>query len=245
MGYRGKMAEREQARELRAAGWVLADIAERLGVSKSSVSLWVRDVEFETRPRRARKRGPNALQRRKAEEIERLLVEGRQRIGRLSDRELLVAGTALYAGEGSKGDGGVKFANSDPRMILFFCGWLRRFFDVDERRLRLVLYLHQGLDLQTASAFWARPTGIPHEQHGKPYRAVPDPGIRKAKHPLGCPAVVYNCSHTHRAIMGLVTALLASDVSSGVAQLAEQSAVNRAVLGSSPSPGARLNDRGP
>ncbi|HSH22630.1 MAG TPA: hypothetical protein VK975_01030 [Acidimicrobiales bacterium] len=81
----------------------------------------------------------------KAHEIERLLAEGRERIGALSERHLLVAGTALYAGDGSKTDGSVRFT-SDPRMVLFFCVWLRRCFTVDQSRLRLRLYLHQGLD---------------------------------------------------------------------------------------------------
>jgi transcriptional regulator with XRE-family HTH domain len=89
MGYRGKLAEREQARRLRATGLPLADIAIRLGVSKSSVSLWVRDVAFEPWPRvdRGRRRAPNALQRPKQAEIDRLLAEGRERVGRLSERE--------------------------------------------------------------------------------------------------------------------------------------------------------------
>jgi hypothetical protein len=104
MGYRGKLAQRERARRLRATGLPLADIAARLGVSKSSVSLWVRDVTFDPRPRstRGRSRAPNALQRRKQAEIARLLDQGRDRVGRLSEREFLVAGIALYAGEGSK-----------------------------------------------------------------------------------------------------------------------------------------------
>jgi hypothetical protein len=70
------------------------------------VSLWVRDVPFDTpvvRPPRGRRRDPNALQRRKQGEIERLLEEGRVRIGRLSEREFLVAGVALYAGEEPSG----------------------------------------------------------------------------------------------------------------------------------------------
>jgi hypothetical protein len=102
------------------------------------VSLWVRDVEFASlrAPPRGRRRGPNALQRRRQAEIERLLEEGRARIGRLSEREFLIAGVALYAGEGAKRDGAVKFANSDPRMIVFYCAWLRRFFEIDETRLR-------------------------------------------------------------------------------------------------------------
>ena len=93
--------------------------------------------------------------------MDRLVAEGRERIGRLSEREFLVAGVALYAGEGSKGDGSVAFTNSDPRMVAFFCSWLRHFFQVDESRLRVRLYLHQGLDLAAAIAFWLELTGIP------------------------------------------------------------------------------------
>jgi hypothetical protein len=212
MGYRGKVAEQGRARELRAEAWTLADIAAELGVAKSSVSLWVRDVEFVPQPRRmARRRGPNILQRRKAEEIERLRAEGAERIGRLSERDLLVAGAALYAGEGAKRDGHVAFTNSDPRMIHFFCVWLRRNFDVDERRLRVTLYLHEGLDLDASVAYWSALTRVPASQFPKAYRAVPDPSIRKAKHVHGCPRVSFSCSRTHRTVMGLVEALLACD----------------------------------
>ena len=217
MGYRGKLAERQQARQLRRTGLPLAEIAGRLGVSKSSVSLWVRDVPFEPLPRpvRGRRRAPNALQRRRQAEIERLVAEGRARIGRLSEREFLVAGVALYAGEGSKRDGEVRFANTDPRMVGFFCAWFRRFFEVDEARLRVRLYLHEGLDLAASVAFWSGMTGIPPAQFGKPYRAVPDPTIRHTKHVHGCVSIGYSCSATHRSIMGLVSALLGDAVNPG------------------------------
>jgi hypothetical protein len=217
MGYRGKLSERQQARQLRRVGLPLAEIASRLGVSKSSVSLWVRDVSFDPLPRppRGRRRAPNALQRRRQAEVERLVEEGRERIGRLSERELLVAGVALYAGEGSKTDGCVRFANSDPRMIYFYCCWLRRFFTVDESRLRVHLYLHEGLDLASAIAHWSAVTAIPPSQFGKPYRAVPDPSIRHTKHVHGCATVSYSCSATHRSIMGLVNALLSGSALPG------------------------------
>ena len=104
----------------------------------------------------------------------------------------------------------MKFANSDPMMILFFTNWLRTFFTVDESRLRLRLYLHQGLDLAEANAFWSELTGIPLGQFGAPYRAVPDSSIRSTKHVRGCASVAYACSRTHRSIMGLVEALLTS-----------------------------------
>jgi transposase len=217
MGYRGKVEEQEQARAMRAEAYTLLEIAETLGVSKSSVSLWVRDVDFEPKPRRTgrwggRQQRPSRLQVAKQAEIEAMLEEGRNRIGRLADDAFLAAGTALYAGEGSKTDGLVKFANSDPRMMAFFCAWLRRFFSIDESRLRLRLYLHQGLDLDAATTFWCDVTGVPGEQVGKAYRAVPDPSIRRVKHPMGCAYVTYSCSRTHRVVMGLVHALLSCSV---------------------------------
>lgn len=212
MGYRGKVREQEEARALRAAGITMPAIAERLGVSRSSVSLWTRDVPFTPGPDWGRQAGqprqPNALQRRKQEEIDRLLKEGRQRVGTLSDRDLLVTGAALYAGEGAKRDGMVAFSNSDSRMVRLFCRWLRHFFEVDETRLRVRLYLHQGLDLDAATLHWSRVTCVPVEQFGAAYRAVPDPSIRTAKHVHGCATVSYSCSRTHRAVMGIVHAVL-------------------------------------
>ncbi len=83
MGYGGKLVEQQRARELRAAAWTLADIATELGVSKSSVSLWVRDVEFVPKPRN---RGhashrPHPLHLAKLAEIERLNGEAIDQIG--------------------------------------------------------------------------------------------------------------------------------------------------------------------
>jgi Homeodomain-like domain len=227
MGYRGKLSEQQAARQLRGQGWTLSDIADRLGVARSSVSVWVRDVEFETAPRRrARRRGPNALQQRKAAEIDALRHEGVARMGVLGRQAFLAAGAALYAGEGSKRDGAVHFANSDPRLVAFFCSWLRAFFSVTESRLRVSVYLHEGLDLDAAQSHWAQVTGIPPSQFRQGYRAVADGSIRTNKHAYGCAYVIYNCSKTHRAIMGLVDALLSSSSYSGVAQSAERVAVN-------------------
>jgi hypothetical protein len=100
-------------------------------------------------------------------------------------------------------------------MVEFFCAWLRRYFVVDETRMRASVYLHEGLDLDAAEDFWSGLTGIPRAQFGKAYRAVPDPSIRRNKHAHGCVYVMYNCSHTHRQIMGLTRALLSSNAIPG------------------------------
>jgi hypothetical protein len=168
--------------------------------------------------RAERSRKPNKLRLAKLAQIEDLRADANERLNDISNQEFLVAGLALYAAEGGKTDGEVAFANTDPRMILFFCTWLRRFFAVDESRLRLRLYLHEGLNIGEANAFWSELTGIPLSSFRKPYRAAADPSIRKSKHPLGCPSVLYGCSRTHRGIMAMVDALLSWPNRSGVAQ---------------------------
>ena len=93
-------------------------------------------------------------------------------------------------------------------MVAFFCAWLRRFFVVAEARLRVTVYLHEGLDIDASHAFWSEITGIPLGQFGAPYRPVARGGHRTTKHRHGCAYVRYGCSRTHRAIMGTVRALL-------------------------------------
>jgi hypothetical protein len=98
-------------------------------------------------------------------------------------------------------------ANTNAELLRFFCSWLRRFFEIDESRLRVRLYLHAGLDLAAATLHWSEVTAVPPERFGKPYRAQVDGARRHAKHHHGCATVSYACSRTHREIMGLVRAL--------------------------------------
>jgi hypothetical protein len=216
VGYRGKVEAQERARAMRARNMTLQDIATELGVSKSSVSLWVRDVPFTPSKRRTGpKNRSHPARDAKLAQIAALDAEGLARVGTLSDDAFLAAGIALYAGEGSKTDGEVRFANTDAAMVAFFCAWLRRFFEVDETRLRVRVYLHEGLDLDAAELYWSNVTGVPRGQFHRAYRAVPDPSIRRTKHEFGCVYVSYCCSTTHRQIMGLIRALLTSDAIPG------------------------------
>jgi hypothetical protein len=196
-------------------------------VAKSSVSLWCRDVPVgeavwsararANRNEGARNRAPNRLQLAKRQQIEDCRQMASQLIGAMSDRDLLIAGTALYAGEGGKREHSVTFSNSDPRMVALFMRWFRRFFGIEEARLRMRLYLHEGLDLEAATTMWSQVSGIPAEQFSQPYRAFADPSIRITKHVHGCATVVYNSTVVHRLVMGMVDAVL-SAVPSGVAQ---------------------------
>src|SRR4051795_3134400 len=108
MGYRSKVEQQNQARAMRARDMTLQTIATALGVSKSSVSVWVRDVPFTPSKRRTGpRRRPHPAHDAKLAQIVALDEEGVVRVGTLSRDSFLAAGAALYAGEGAKRDGAV------------------------------------------------------------------------------------------------------------------------------------------
>ena len=205
MGYRGKVEQRRRARELRARSWTLQEIATELGVSKGSVSTWVRDVEFEPRPRnRGHPAGAQHPMRLKKEaELESCRREAEQWVGEMSERDLLMFGAALYVGEGAKTErSAVRMANTSVVVMRVFMRWLRRNFDIDEHRLRARLYLHEGLDVDQATRFWSTQLGIPTRQFQQPYRPT-----TTTKHPMGCVTVMYSSLSTHRRVMALNEAI--------------------------------------
>jgi hypothetical protein len=127
---------RAEARKLRAQGVDYNTIAAQLGVSKSSVSLWVRDMPRpvglspEERARRASEGQRGFWERERAYRDEFRAEAGRE-IGQLTDREVLMAGAVAYWCEGTKSkpwrnDERVVFTNSDPRLVRMF----QRFLDV-------------------------------------------------------------------------------------------------------------------
>lgn len=151
---------------------------------------------------------PNRLRDARLAEVAECTAWAHERVAALSEDAFFAAGIALYAGEGSKRDGDLAFANTDARMVAFFCAWLRRYFDLDETRLRCRLYLHDDLDLAAAVAAWSEVTGIPAAQFTAPYRPATGPRRGVRRHPHGCVTVRYACSRTHRRIIALCDVLL-------------------------------------
>jgi len=130
---------RAKARKLREQGLDYEEIADALGVSKGSVSLWVRDMP---RPphlsyEESRKRSAEGVRRYWAVEAPRreavrqaMIAAAAEEIGELSDRELLIAGSVAYWCEGTKGrprrrSDLVVFINSDAGLIRIFLRFLK------------------------------------------------------------------------------------------------------------------------
>ncbi|WP_434100198.1 hypothetical protein [Streptomyces tendae] len=162
---------RDRARELRLQGWTYDQIQVELGCSKSSISLWVRDLPKPERRTRTReeasviaRRGWEATLRAREEERQRTKQQAAEEMGKLTDRELFVAGVALYWAEGSKSKPysrreRVSFVNSDPNVISLFMAWLK-LLRVDPASLRFAVQIHETADVTKAEAFWADHVGI-------------------------------------------------------------------------------------
>ena len=163
---------RAQARDLRLQGLDYGEIVARLGVSKGSVSLWVRDLP--TPPRLA----PEECSRRTAERMrqywsaERPARAARRAaasaaaaagIGDLVDREILIAGAVAYWCEGAKTKPSrparrVVFSNSDPELVSFFLLFLDT-AGVPRSDLVFRLQIHENARVEAAERFWLSLTG--------------------------------------------------------------------------------------
>lgn len=158
---------RTQARNLRRQGLDYGEIVAKLGVSKGSVSLWVRDLP--TPPRLT----PEACASRTAERMRQYWATERPArsatraaasaaaaagIGSLTDREILIAGAVAYWCEGSKAKpsrpaGRVVFSNSDPEIMSFFLTFLDT-AGVPRSDLVFRLQIHENAQVETAERFW-------------------------------------------------------------------------------------------
>lgn len=163
---------RARARELRADGLKYQEIAGALGVSKSSVSLWVRDMP---RPPRlsyeqTRKRAAEGVRRywaaeRPAREARReeVRLAAAADIGALAPRDILIAGAIAYWCEGSKRKTyrqtePVAFINSDPDLIKLFLRFLSA-AGVEATQLGFRVHIHESADVAAAEQFWVAATG--------------------------------------------------------------------------------------
>lgn len=169
-----KTRERELARRIRRdEGAAINEIAERVGVSKSSVSLWVRDIELTTEQEQALLARNPAYNRqlsgwRKAADFRRRQRAGYQGDGRRRARLQdpgFVAGCMLYWAEGSKKRNQLQFANSDPVMARFFVDFLKKYFNLRGDEIRITCHLYADhLEQQAAiEQHWLDELGLPRE----------------------------------------------------------------------------------
>ncbi|MFA6415065.1 MAG: hypothetical protein WC217_01040 [Candidatus Paceibacterota bacterium] len=169
--------EKVEAIRMRKEGASYSQIKEKLKVSKSSLSLWLHDMPLsEKRLRELRdwnavriERFSNTMRHKRESRWAEVRKHAAKDIGKLSKRELLIAGLFLYWGEGSKtSPASTSLSNTDPTMIRFFIQWLE-LLGVPRNRLRVYVHLYSDMDIQKELRFWSKALDLSLTSFRKPY----------------------------------------------------------------------------
>lgn len=192
---------KQQARELRIKGYSFREISQRFGIAESTVGLWCRkEVVTPTGLKRlkeledaGRLRGQETLKRKRIavlSEIDKncgVLVNKNYDV---DDYKLFLG--LLYWGEGDKTSNRFGFSNSDQDMIKICLYLLRKSFNIEENRLRVLLHLHNYHNPEEMLDYWSKITAIPKNNfsiYNKPHT-----GISKKPGYKGCLSIRYGDS---------------------------------------------------
>jgi AcrR family transcriptional regulator len=149
----------------------LREIAERLGVSKSSVSRWCRDIDLSADQEAALRAKNPALNgqllgmraRRERCRLRRIEAQehGRE-LARAGD-PVHRGGCMLYWAEGSKTRNAVQIVNSDADLLVAFLHFLRVCYSVPDRAVTLSVncFLGNGLTLHEIQDWWLARLDLP------------------------------------------------------------------------------------
>ena len=175
-----KLLEKQKARELRKQGKSINEIVKEAGLSKASVSDWVRDINLthEQRKRISEKgRSFESVERRRKSRLENERAKRKEVFdnakldyGHVGLKELKLIGIILYLGEGGKTSRGmVRLANSDPDVIKIMMRFFREICNVPENKFNGHIHTFAHANINKTEKYWSKITRIPKKQFYKTY----------------------------------------------------------------------------
>lgn len=173
-----KRREHQWAVQLRKRGKSYGEIKRIIGVSKGTLSAWLKNYPLsKARLRELRDWNQTRIEhyretrRRKREEALRVIYqEEKARIRKLSARDIFIGGLFLYWGEGSKTRMTyLHVANTDPAVAKAFIFWLAKSFGITKDKIRIKLHLYRDMDIPAELKFWSKTLGVDLKYFKKPY----------------------------------------------------------------------------
>ncbi|HET7311903.1 MAG TPA: hypothetical protein VFJ17_11320 [Mycobacteriales bacterium] len=215
---------RRECRRLRAEGWSINEIAQKTGASKGSVSPWVADVKCPpialsrriVISEQARRRAGESHRRRARDRQQSVRQDARAAFGEPSQRDLFIAGVALYWAEGAKDkpwrrNGRVVLINSDADVLKLFLRWLDLVGVAEEDRTYR-LNIHESADVPAHERWWADGLQVPLASFGRATLKRHKPTtvrLNTAEHYHGCLVIsVRRSSRLYDCIEGWWSALI-------------------------------------
>lgn len=179
---RNRAEDKRKAVELRMAGESYPSIEKTIGVNRSTLSGWLKDLALPTTSRsiiRDRKRRTILSSQPKAVTTNAKRIDAARRdatrdatailgsLSRFRAEQAIVLAT-LYAGEGFKRRSQVGLGNSNEKIVVLFVRLLQSVYKIDTRKLRCVLHLREDQDPAIERTHWANALRISESQFGKP-----------------------------------------------------------------------------
>jgi len=214
-----KVKEKELARRLRKEeGLSLGDIAKKVGVAKSSVSLWVRDIGL-TKDQEDKLKSQNPLYSRQKsannkwskynlDNRYRCQKKGRKKVQN-GCSDLYKMGCMLYWAEGSKYRNSVVFCNTDLNMLLLFKKFLQKEFNLQNNSFTLCVhaYVSDTITIGEIEHYWVNSLSLDNSNLRKSvvnHSPSSSKGFRKNKHIYGCCRIQINKTDIVQEIFGAI-----------------------------------------
>ena len=198
-------------------GLPIREIAERLAVSKSSVSLWVRDIaltqdqEAALTARNPALNGQMTGMRVRRERCRLRRIEAQEhgrRLARLGD-PVHRGGCMLFWGEGSKDRNVVQLANTDADLLQTFVDFLRQCYAVPDSAFAFSVncFLGNGLTLAEIESWWLARLGLPRGCLRKAVVNRASAASRRRRgnvHPYGTARITLHSTDVIQSIYGAI-----------------------------------------
>lgn len=220
--------DKDKATSLRRQGKTFREIEEILGIPKSTLNYWLKDIELTEKQEKNLEHNIQQNKRKGGEKgrAKAALVhkqEKRRRVNKIEkkakdfvsnieiNREIdEIIFSIFYLAEGTKNysKGTVEFSNADPKVMTFFLKLFRRLYSPEESKLRSYLHLRKDQSEEELKNYWSKLLDIPKSQFIKTHfdERATEPTFESYK---GVCVVYYCDTDLHRRIMTVGEEILA------------------------------------
>ena len=207
--------KKEEALRLRQQEMSYSQIKQAIGVSKSTLSGWLKDYplskeridELRGKSERRIERYRETMRKKREKRLLDIYEKERDYILPLSEKEVFIFGLGLYWGEGSKTrNASLSVSNTDPSIVKFFIFWLNKTFGIPKQKLRINLQLYKDMDIKKELLFWENTLGLARSQFNKPY--IKESSVKAINHKGGfghgtCNVAIGNIKLSEKILMAI------------------------------------------
>jgi hypothetical protein len=211
-----KIKEKELARVLRKQGKSINQIIKETGFTKSSISVWVRDIILTDKQKNKiseRGRSMESIEKRRISRLANehkkrrfIIDEAKKDFKNISLKELKLIGIMLYWGEGGKtGNWSVRLANSDPAIIQIMMRFFREVCMVKNNKFHGHIHTFENADVEKTEKYWSKISRIPRDHFYKTYIKPSVASLQKRKTlPFGTVDIYVNNTKLFLTIIGWI-----------------------------------------